>query len=235
VKKTKDSRLRIFIPYIFLFAILTLLSFSEAAYGVEDYSRQSMSQRADAALDEILNSKEFKVEEAKPPWWYGIIERIYSFMPGEMGWLGTALEWLFYAVMVIAIVVLSVFVAKRFGKLPSFTRNHNVPIETRSRIDPEAVKTQAYEFAKTGDYRQAIRYLYLALLLYLDKADLLTYDMSKTDAEYIIEARRSMGNEAEQFGALTLFFERKWYGMEESSPGDFRQCEETFVRLTGSS
>lgn len=234
MKKTKDSRFRIFIPCISLFAILTFLLFSEAAYGVEDYSRQSMSQRADAALDEILKSKEFRIEESKPPWWYELLERIFSFMPENMGLLGTVLEWLFYAIMIIAIVAVSVILAKRFGKLPSFARNYDVPIETRSRIDAEAVKMKAYEFARAGDYRQAIRYLYLSLLLYLDKASLLTYDMSKTDAEYVSEAHRSMGDEAPRFKSLTLFFERKWYGMEESSPGDFRQCEETFVRLTGS-
>jgi hypothetical protein len=231
---TQDTRFIISILCISLFAILTFLLFSEAAYGVEDNSRQSMSERADAALNEILNSKEFRVEEAKPPWWYELIERLFSFLPEEVGWLGTVLEWLFYAVMIIAIVVVSVILAKRFGKLPSFARNHDVPMETQSRIDDEAVKMQAYEFARAGDYRQAIRYLYLSLLLYLDKAGLLTYDMSKTDAEYVSEAHRSMGDEAPRFKSLTLFFERKWYGMEESSPGDFRQCEEMFVRLTGS-
>ncbi len=92
---------------------------------------------------------------------------------------------------------------------------------------------QANEFYRAGDYRRAIRYLYLSLLLYLDKAGLLTYDAGKTDGEYLDEIYGNMKDEAERFASLTLFFERKWYGMEESSAGDFQHCEDTFVRLTG--
>lgn len=232
--KTQDARFRILVFYIFLLALLIPLLFNNAAYGGEDYSRRKMSQLANTALDEILSGKEFRAEEPKPSWLAKLMERLFSLLPEEIGWLGTAFRWLFYIFVVIATVAGLIFATKRFGKLPSFTTNRDDSVEIQNDIDAEAVKMQAYECSKEGNYRLAIRYLYLSLLLYLDKAGLLTYDMSKTNAEYISEAHNSMGNESESFSSLTLFFERKWYGMEKSSLGDFRQCEETFVRLTGS-
>lgn len=232
--RMQDSGCRIPVFYIFLLALLIPLLFNNAVYGVEDYSRRDMSQLADTALDEILSGKEFRVEEPKPSLLDKLMVRLFSLLPGEIGWLETAFRWLFYTFAVIAIVAGLIFVAKRFGKLPSFTTSHDDSVEIQNDVDAEAVKMQAYECSKEGNYRLAIRYLYLSLLLYLDKAGLLTYDMSKTDAEYISEAHSSMGSEADRFSSLTLFFERKWYGMEKSSLGDFRQCEETFVRLTGS-
>jgi hypothetical protein len=98
-------------------------------------------------------------------------------------------------------------------------------------MDPETARARAYEHSQQGEYGPAIRYLYLSLLLYLDKAGLITYDTGKTNGEYINETRGSMRDRAEHFAFLTALFERKWYGMEESSAGDFQQCTETFAEI----
>ena len=211
-----------------LFLLFTFLPYSAA-----EHERQDMNQRAGAALEEILSMEEFRDQELQLHWWSKLIERIFHYLPSETGWMSTALEWLFYIIAALVTVSIFVLIAKRFRRLPSFTTPHSVPIETQRHIDPEAVRMQANEFYRAGDYRRAIRYLYLSLLLYLDKAGLLTYDTGKTDGEYLDEIYGNMADEAERFASLTLFFERKWYGMEESSAGDFQQCEDTFVRLTG--
>jgi hypothetical protein len=45
-----------------------------------------------------------------------------------------------------------------------------------------------------GDYRTAVRYLYLSLLLLLEEHGLLRYDRPLTDREYL-QASRSRGTE----------------------------------------
>jgi hypothetical protein len=145
--------------------------------------------------------------------------------------VGTVLEWLFYLIATLAAVSIFVFAARRFRRLPSFTTDHDALMEPQRHMDSETARARAHECSQGGDYRQAIRYLYLSLLLYLDKAGLLTYDVSRTNGEYLSEIYGSMGNQAERFAFLTLFFERKWYGMEKSSAGDFQQCEEAVDRL----
>ncbi|MFC1719405.1 DUF4129 domain-containing protein [Candidatus Poribacteria bacterium] len=190
-----------------------------------------MSQHARAELEEILSTEEFKGSSPQPPWWSKWIERLLRRLPGGVGWVGRLLEWMLYLAAVLALVSVCVFIARRFRRSPSFTTNYSIPAESEYNTDPEAVRNQAHECFQRGEYRQAIRYLYLSLLLNLDKVGILKYDIAKTNGEYLSEARVSMSGRVEKFASLTRFFEQKWYGMEESSAGDFQQCEETFAEL----
>ena len=229
------------VPCLFpvLFAFVISLSYNGPAYGTAEHERQDMNQRARAALEEILSAEEFKDQDSQPPWWLRLGERLFDHLPGRAKWVGTVLEWLFYLAAALVTVSVFIFIAKRFRRLPLFTTDHNVPTGPRVRgdqlhMDPGAARERAYECSQRGDYRQAIRYLYLSFLLYLDKAGLLTYDAGKTNGEILSEVYGSMGNQAERFAFLTLFFERKWYGTEESSVADFRQCKEAVDGLVGS-
>jgi hypothetical protein len=217
-----------------ILAFLIFLSYSGTAYGATEYERQNMNQRANEALEKILSMEEFRGQNSQQSWWSRLIERIFNLLPDEMGWMSTVSEWVLYITAALVLISVFILIARRLRKLPSFASTHDVPTQTQRHVDPEMVKMQAYGYSRTGDYKRAIRYLYLALLLYLDKAGLLAYDVGKTDGEYLGEIHGSMKDEADRFVSLTLFFERKWYGKEESDAGDFQQCEEAFVRLTGS-
>ncbi len=217
-------------PLLLIF--LALLLFSDVAYCATENDRQAMSQRARAELEEILNTEEFKGSDPQPPWWSRWVDRLLRRLPGGVGWVGRLLEWMLYLAAVLALVSVCVFIARRFRRSPSFTTNYSIPAESEHHTDPEAVRNQAHECFQRGEYRQAIRYLYLSLLLHLDKTGLLKYDLAKTNGEYLGDIRVSMIEKAEGFASLTRFFEQKWYGMEESSAGDFQQCEKTFVELT---
>jgi len=239
--KTRDSRpeiqnrdlrtSRLCFPHLILLAPLIALLFSSAVYCATEHDRQGMNQHARAELEEILNTKEFKGQISQPPWWSRLVERFLGRLPGGVGWIGALLEWLSYFVFVFVIVGICIFIARRFRRSPSFTTNRNISVESSRHTDPETAKAQAHECFQRGEYRQAIRYLYLSLLLNLNRAGLLAYDVAKTNGEYLGEVRVSMSDKAERFTSLTQFFERKWYGMEESRAEDFQQCEETFAEL----
>lgn len=218
-------------PHILLFTLLMALLFSNAVYCATEHDRQGMNQRARAELEEILNTKEFKGQISRPSWWSKLVDRFLPRLPGGVGWIGALLEWLSYLTLVFIVVGICIFIARRFRRSPSFAKDLNIPIESSRHTDPETAKAQAHECFQRGEYRQAIRYLYLSLLLNLNRAGLLSYDVAKTNGEYLGEIRISMSDRAERFASLTQFFERKWYGMEESSAGDFQQCEETFAEL----
>ena len=64
-----------------------------------------------------------------------------------------------------------------------------------------------------GDYRTAVRYLYLSSLLVLDEQGLLRYDRSRTNREYL----RSVSSRPELAIPLRKVidvFDRVWYGFE---------------------
>lgn len=83
--------------------------------------------------------------------------------------------------------------------------------------DPEANLTanialqQASTLARDGDYRTAVRYLYLSSLLWLDERGLLRYDRALTNREYL----ERLGPDAELRARLVPIvdtFDRVWYG-----------------------
>jgi hypothetical protein len=202
-------------------------------YSNVESERADMVQRANAALEEILDREEFNAQEPKASLWSRQIQRLISYLPAVPRWLGAVLEWLFYPAALFLILLIFILIVKRFRRLPLRKQDYGVSTESQSRADPEPMKIEAYEWSQKGDYRQAIRCLFLSLLLYLDKIGLLTYDQGKTNGQYLSEAHKGMANEAENFASLILLFERKWYGMEESSEQDFHQYEQAFASLIG--
>jgi hypothetical protein len=72
---------------------------------------------------------------------------------------------------------------------------------------------RAQTLSASGDYRTAIRYLYLSALLALDERGLLCYDRSLTNREYIrtLEKRPAL---ASTFGSIVGVFDRVWYGKQ---------------------
>ncbi len=192
-----------------------------------------MVQRANAALEEILNRKEFNVQEQKASFWSRQIQRLISYLPAVPRWLSAVLEWLFYLAVLFVTFFVLILILKHFRRLPSFKRDYGVNVEPQTRTDPESIRREAYEWSQKGDYRQAIRCLFLSLLLYLDKVGMLAYDPGKTNGQYLGEVYKGMDKEAKAFASLTLLFERKWYGMEESTQQDFHQYEQAFASLIG--
>jgi Domain of unknown function (DUF4129) len=70
---------------------------------------------------------------------------------------------------------------------------------------------QAGQVARGGDYRGAMRYLYLSALLWLDERDLLRYDRALTNREYLERLRENPALR-ERLRPVVETFDRVWYG-----------------------
>jgi hypothetical protein len=83
--------------------------------------------------------------------------------------------------------------------------------------DPEANLTaktaldQAGGLARGGDYRTAVRYLYLSALLRLDERNILRYDRALTNREYLDRVRDNPELRA-HMAPIVETFDRVWYG-----------------------
>jgi hypothetical protein len=83
---------------------------------------------------------------------------------------------------------------------------------------------RAQETAQTGDYRLAVRYLYLSTLLQLEERGLLRYDRARTNREYL----RSVAHRADLSAILrdvVDVFDRTWYGFQMLDAATYRQYE----------
>ena len=90
--------------------------------------------------------------------------------------------------------------------------------------DPDALLRNA---VRTGNYRLAVRYLYLQLLTRLSDKKFIEINKSKTNYEYVTEVRKhSFANE---FASLTLKYEYVWYGEYPVDQKLFEQLQNNFT------
>jgi hypothetical protein len=85
---------------------------------------------------------------------------------------------------------------------------------------------RAEALARDGDFLAAVRHLYLAVLTQLHQADLIRYERTRTNGEYLRQLRgnEATGTLAEPFGRLTQLFEQKWYGERACAAQDYETC-----------
>jgi len=85
--------------------------------------------------------------------------------------------------------------------------------ESEGNLTSKGAIQRAQTLSMQGDYRNAIRYLYLSSLLVLDEQGLLRYDRSRTNREYLrsISSRPELANPLRD---VIDVFDRVWYGFE---------------------
>jgi hypothetical protein len=99
-------------------------------------------------------------------------------------------------------------------------------------LTSETAFDKAQTLSKGGDYRSAVRYLYLSSLLLLDERGILRYDRSKTNREYL----RSVANApelAKPLGEVIEVFDNVWYGYHSLEEESFRKYSDRVEELKG--
>lgn len=175
---------------------------------------------AQARLERILNNPPFARSQSEPSQ--------SSWLRDLLEWLARLLESLFRPVSDAAqagssligwaiAIIGGGLLAAVIGYLLLGLRRSVVREASIADDDPEANLTaktaldQASVLARAGDYRAAVRYLYLAALLRLDERKLLRYDRALTNREYLEQVR---DNEPlrRQLAPVVETFDRVWYG-----------------------
>jgi hypothetical protein len=82
---------------------------------------------------------------------------------------------------------------------------------------------------KNGNYRLAVRYLYLQLLKRLSEKKFIEINGNKTNYEYVNEVRKHKF--ANEFASLTLQYEYVWYGEYPVDERLFEQIQSGFTQF----
>jgi len=130
----------------------------------------------------------------------------------------------------ILLIMIGYYVAKgRGSSSPSAPKVSGLRIssmlEDALQKTPEQWKQLAREYFDGGDYTNALRALYLSLLVVMHRRRLISYDLSKTNWEYVWEINPERA-ESGPFKALTLAFDFKWYGREDCAREEYLKLEE---------
>jgi hypothetical protein len=171
-------------------------------------------------MDSLLRASQKKPEKAK-----SVNFKVPDFF--------SVIFWIL-AISLICYIVYQVFLSNSsiFSRSKkNMSADITVTEETYS-TDPDAQLRQAI---KNGNYRLAVRYLYLQTLLRLAERKIIEINTNKTNYEYVSEVRKHKF--ANEFASLTLKYEYVWYGeypvdekLFELLQSSFTQFNKNFAR-----
>ncbi len=171
------------------------------------------------ALTRILARPEFQWPERQPSplaeWLRRLRERLWEWMNRVFarGRAGGPIAFFLPGLAVLALLAALAYALR--GVLTGFVSEAEADTEAESgeSLTATAALTRAQMLAGAGDYRTAVRYLYLSSLLLLEERGLLRYDRSLTNREYL----RSVAHKpqlAAIFRDVVEVFDRVWYGFQ---------------------
>jgi hypothetical protein len=116
--------------------------------------------------------------------------------------------------LLVAAVAVSLFAAGLFRGVAPATPRRVSELSAVLGMTAAEARGKAEESATEGDYRSAIRFRCLAVLLALDEAGMLTFDRAATNREYLVRAPRPIHDELQP---LLDRFDAVWYGNSPTS------------------
>ena len=173
-------------------------------------------------LGEILARPEFQSIQEEP----GLIQRIWQWFadlfldilariyPQSAAGLGPLVRIILTGAGLIALIAALAFTLRGFmAGIVADEESMTAGNGDLSLISADQALEQAHTDSKKGDYRSAVRYLYISSLLLLEERELLRYDRTKTNQEYL----RSIAGRPELADVLREVidvFDRVWYGFQ---------------------
>ena len=188
----------------------------------DDFPQKVFTVQDVEPLKEILARPEFQWQEAQPaaktPEW---IQRILDAIAEIMNRISYGIQnGIYYGRVPLVVAAVLVFILSLYF----ITRNLSRSLVREAELaaengEDDALMTskgamqRAQSLSGQGDYRNAVRYLYLSSLLILDEHGVLRYDRSRTNREYL----RSVSSKPELSKPLSDVidvFDRVWYGFD---------------------
>ncbi|MCX7708816.1 MAG: hypothetical protein N2484_03085 [Clostridia bacterium] len=222
------------IKYISLFAVLFILGVSICTYATD--SGNTRQQEIKERTEKILNYSEFmekekdqtvletmavgvkEIVEAIKEKIKQIIERMKlpeikaSDFDHPLD-AATSATLKFVGIIIIAAFVLLIgYLVSRNFRVSRLVRMEEDAEILAALKDSDSIEMKAVELAQKGDYRQGIRFLYIALLLKYNEKNLIKIEKSKTNKQYLIELREGNFPSVDRVSAFTQDFNRFWYG-----------------------
>jgi hypothetical protein len=189
-----------------------------------------------ASLNRILARPEFQWEKQndRQP---NALEKLWERIQQELGNLSRRLFGFTganYVIGIGAVLLLTVMLLYLFRNLLlGFVAETQLAPRSRSGSEVLTADTalqRAQDLSRDGDYRSAVRYLYLSALLLLEERGLLTYDRTKTNREYLHSVSEHPELETPLRHVVDVF-DRVWYGYQPLEDQDYQFYEQQVEKL----
>ncbi len=199
--------------------IQTLLAHKQT-WPEPQHDEQSLEQ-----LVSILARSEFQWPSEQEPsaftlWWRrmlgNILDFIFDLLPDRVADLSiNVVEYSLIALAIAIFALVIFFLAKELmvGLVAQATLEADDDLADES-LTAECAFKQAQDFSTAGDYRTAVRYLYLSSLLRLDERGILRYDRTRTNREYLRSVAH-LPHLSAILGEVIEIFDQVWYGYQD--------------------
>jgi hypothetical protein len=189
-------------------------------------------------LEDILSREEFQWQTPAPnpirEWFNKLLRQVLdwfvSLLPREVVIGGNLTQWIVGGALVVALLIILWVVVRSVGSSLIGEADLDKQWDERGVITADGALKNEQETARTGDYRSAVRWLYLSSLLILEEHGLLRYDRSRTNREYL----RSVAHSPELSTILREVidvFDRVWYGFQPIESDDYDHYVEQVTQL----
>jgi len=204
----------------------------------QSYPKQVFSSADLDPLHDILSQPEFIWQEPAPnpvnDWLQQIWESISRWLNDILGdrTLNIPLNqnWLTLIASLLLVIILYFVFRTLFIDFSKESRLNNENGDGSEPITSEAAFEKAQMLSRGGDYRSAVRYLYLSALLIMDERGVLRYDRSKTNREYLRSVSESP-ELSEPLEEVIDVFDNVWYGYHSLEENSFKQYSDRVEEL----
>ena len=193
-----------------------------------------------AILTDVLARPEFNTPVSLwDRFWQWLANLLSDWMPDarpstDAGWLALLIRlvpWIITVLIVAAVIWLLTYWLQRVlrtfvtdARLTQLTVDGDLPSSAAE------ARQQARTAAQSGNYRDAVRRLYLAALLQLAEHDLITYERSLTNREVLVRVPTDSPIHA-HLAPVVATFDQVWYGIHEPDLATFHAYEQEIDEL----
>ncbi|HEY3788221.1 MAG TPA: hypothetical protein VGL71_05160 [Urbifossiella sp.] len=172
---------------------------------------------------EVFDRPEFKSAEVKDNWFIRAVRAFIEWL-GDFSAVAQVVFWLILAAciaLILAIVVYAIYTVRKSYSLGRLGSRRDGSHAARIMLSA-SYRLEAERRAATGDFTEAIRYLFLSLVYRFDEQGRVSLDKAYTNRQYL----GLLGDRTPVRAALRLmvdFLDDHWYGQR---PCEHRQYEE---------
>lgn len=241
-ERKPGSRHIILLPagFLLLLLFLTVLTgwAQESGWPAPTYD-ESTAATAKDQLDDILSRSQYQwetePESTAPSLWERIQNRLLDFLIRLLPEGAGTANAVIYIGAIIGAVLLAVvlaLIARTFLRNLAADSAAGQEEEDTAAISAGDARKQADQLSAAGDYRSAVRYLYLSALHALDEHGHLRYDRARTNREYLrtVSGRPAL---AESLRQVVDVFDAVWYGYKPLDAATYTAYEAQVNHLRG--
>lgn len=187
--------------------------------------------------DDVLARQEY--QQPPKPWFQQAQEAVLDVLGRFLGSLfeggaGTAAAWILVGLIVAALA----YFGLRIGRTVRPDPGTKIEVEVTPKTTPAEWRARAESFEAQGDYKQALRCRYRALIGELVDRDLVRDIPGRTAGEYRLDVAGTAPEAEAGFAGASDLFEAAWYGDEPTGPDEnrrFRDLADDVLVRVGSS